>query len=80
MRGSAADPYGWIKRVGTLISIPLILGLSPVVGGALGWLLDRTFGTRPVFTALLLLAGFGAGVKETWTLIRRAFDEERNQH
>lgn len=69
---SAPDPYGWIKRVGTLISIPLILGISPVVGGAIGFGMDRLFGTRPVFTVLLLIAGFAAGVRETWTLIRKA--------
>jgi len=65
------DPYAWYRRVGTLVSIPLILGLSPVVGGALGWGLDKIFGTRPVFTALLLLAGFVAGIRETWKLIKK---------
>ena len=71
MREPATDPYGWIKRVGTLISIPLILGLSPVVGCASGWALDRVFGTRPGLTIIGLLAGFVAGVRETWFLIRR---------
>ena len=73
---SAPDPYGWFKRVGTLVSIPLILGLSPVVGGALGFGLDRLFGTRPVFTILLLGLGFAAGIRETWSLIRRESSEE----
>ncbi len=68
---SAPDPYGWMKRVGTLVSIPLILGLSPVVGGAIGFGMDRLFGTRPVFTILFLAVGFAAGVRETWSLIRK---------
>lgn len=72
MREPANDPYGWIKRVGTLVSIPLILGLSPVVGCAIGFGLDRLFHTRPIFTILLLMLGFAAGVRETWTLIRRS--------
>ncbi len=72
MKEPPADPYAMFKKVGTLISIPLILGLSPVVGGALGWAMDKLFGTRPVFTILLLLLGFAAGVRETWTLIRRS--------
>ena len=67
----AEDPYAWFRRVGTLVSIPLLLGLSPVVGGALGWGLDRLFGTRPVFTALFLLVGFAAGIRQTWDLVRR---------
>ena len=65
------DPYAWIRRAGTLVSIPLLLGLSPVVGGALGWALDRVFGTRPAFLAILLLAGFAAGIRETWKLIKK---------
>lgn len=72
MKEPAQDSYDWLKKVGTLVSIPLILGLSPVVGGALGWALDKLFGTRPVFTIVLLLLGFAAGVRETWTLIRRS--------
>ena len=70
------DPYAWFRRVGSLISIPLLLGLSPVVGGALGWGLDRLFGTRPIFTALLLAAGFAAGIRETWRLIRKTSSEK----
>lgn len=76
MGGPAADPYGWMKRVGMLISIPMILAASPVVGGAIGWAMDRFLGTRPLFTILLLAAGFAAGIKETWSLIRKASSEE----
>ena len=72
MNQSPADPYALFKKVGTLLSIPLILGLSPVIGCAIGWALDRVFGTRPIMTILLLLLGFAAGVRETWTLIRRS--------
>lgn len=72
----AEDPYAWYRRVGTLVSIPLILGLSPVVGGALGWGLDKFFETRPLFTALLLLAGFAAGIRQTWDLIRRTSSDK----
>lgn len=79
MPAPAEDPYGWLRRVGSLVSIPLLLGVSPIVGAALGIGCDRLFGTRPIFTILLLAAGFMAGVRETWLLIRRASnDEERN--
>jgi len=76
MKEPATDPYGWVKRVGTLITVPLILGLSPVVGCAIGWALDRVFGTKPLFTVLLLVIGFAAGIRETWDLVRRASSEE----
>ncbi len=61
-----------------LISVPFILGLSPVVGCAIGWAMDRVFGTRPVLTILLLVAGFVAGVRETGSLIRRASENEKS--
>jgi F0F1-type ATP synthase assembly protein I len=61
-----------------LVSIPLILGLSPVVGGFFGWILDRVLGTRPLFLIVLLGAGFAAGIRETWLLIRKASREEGN--
>lgn len=73
---SPPDPYGWIRQAGALVSIPLILGLSPVVGGALGWVLDRSLGTRPIFTIGALIAGFIAGIRETWTLLQRVNREE----
>lgn len=72
MKEPAQDPYDWLKKVGTLVSIPLILGVSPVVGCAIGFGLDRVLHTRPVFTILLLLLGFAAGVRETWRMIRRS--------
>lgn len=66
------DPYEMFKKVGTLLSIPLMLGVSPVVGCAIGFGIDKLFGTRPIFTIVLLLLGFAAGVRETWKLIRRS--------
>ena len=76
MADPSADPYVWLKRVGTLVSIPTILAVSPLVGGAIGWGADRLFGTRPVFTLVFLLLGFAAGIRETWSLIRKASSEE----
>ena len=55
-----------------MAQIPLILALSPVVGCAIGWAIDRFLKTSPIFTLILLLAGFAAGIKETWTIVRRA--------
>lgn len=65
--------------MGTLITVPLILGLSPVVGCAIGIGLDRVFGTQPIFTILLLIAGFAAGVRETWLLIRKASKDDQGK-
>ena len=80
MKKPATESYGsWVRRVGTLLSIPLTLGLAPIVGCALGWVIDRWLKTQPIFTILLLFVGFISGIRETWILIRRATSEEENQ-
>lgn len=40
---------------------------APFGGGLLGWLIDKWFGTLPVFMLLLLFVGFGVGV---WNVVR----------
>ncbi len=42
------------------LSIELVVGL--VVGGYLGWWLDKFFGTKPLFLLIMLLLGMAAGV------------------
>ena len=80
MRESPTETYAWARRVGTLLQIPLTLGLAPVLGGAIGGGLDRLFGTRPVFTLCALTAGFIAGIRETWLMIQRvSLDEEKDE-
>ncbi|MGC6471507.1 MAG: AtpZ/AtpI family protein [Parvibaculales bacterium] len=42
------------------LSIELVVGI--VVGGYLGWWMDRFFGTKPLFLLLMLVLGMAAGV------------------
>ena len=79
MKEPATDPYGWMRHVGTLLTIPFVLGLSPVIGSAIGWLIDRVLGTRPLFTVVGLFVGVAAGIRETWLIIERSSrDEQQN--
>ena len=80
MRESPTETYAWVRRVGTLLQIPLTLGLAPVIGGAIGWALDRFFGTRPFFTLFALTAGFIAGFRETWLLVQRVLSDEDDKN
>jgi len=80
MSDSPTETYAWVRRVGTLLSIPLTLGLAPVIGGAIGWALDRFFGTRPFFTLFALAAGFAAGLRETWLMIQRVSHDSDEQN
>jgi ATP synthase protein I len=40
-----------------------------IVGGGFGWLIDRSFGSKPWGLMIFLLLGFGAGV---WNVVRAA--------
>ena len=57
-------------------AIGIEMGAALVVGMAIGWFLDRTFGTRPwglvVFTAFGIVAGF----RNVYRAARRAAAEE----
>ncbi|CAN5133440.1 MAG: AtpZ/AtpI family protein [Pseudomonadota bacterium] len=36
---------------------------APFAGGFLGWLIDKWFGTLPIFMLLFLFVGFGVGIR-----------------
>ena len=50
----------------------LVAGM--LLGLAIGWGLDRLFGTRPVFLVVFALLGFAAGVR---TMLRTAAEVRR---
>jgi F0F1-type ATP synthase assembly protein I len=52
------------------------LALTPIVFGALGWLLDRVLGTSPLFTIVIAAVGVvGTAVK-----IKLGYDREMAGH
>jgi ATP synthase protein I len=66
-RESAASARGWGRAMslGFRIVTELVAGI--VVGGGLGYLLDRWLGTKPFLLLLLLLLGAAGGF---WNIIR----------
>ena len=50
------------------MELPFILVSSILIGGGLGYLLDKKLGTAPLFMLLFGILGFGAGI---WEIIRR---------
>jgi len=55
-RGTPQTPAGWVFR----LSIELVAGL--VVGGGIGWFLDRWLGTRPAMLLIFFALGAAAGM------------------
>lgn len=51
--------------------IGMLNAICLVLGGGLGWLLDRAIGTLPIFLLLGLLAGAALGVLGTRAELRR---------
>jgi ATP synthase protein I len=53
------------------MGIGMLNAICLVLGGGLGWLLDRAIGTLPIFLLLGLVAGAGLGVLGTRAELRR---------
>ncbi|MDY7033717.1 MAG: AtpZ/AtpI family protein [Thermodesulfobacteriota bacterium] len=51
-------------------AIGLEMGLSIVIGLAIGWWLDRLFGTKPWLSLVFLIFGLVAGFRSLFRLLR----------
>lgn len=58
-----APPSKKFAAFGFAYRIIIEMASGVVVGAAIGYGLDRLFGTLPLFLAIMSLAGFGAGVR-----------------
>lgn len=70
--------YSGLRTAGMLLSIPALLIISPLLGGWLGFLLDRRLKTSPWFLIVGLLLGFAAAGRETYQIYRRSQEEEKS--
>jgi F0F1-type ATP synthase assembly protein I len=66
---------GYLKQVGLLGTIPLLIGVGPLIGYFIGNWLDNKLETSPYLLILFLILGFGASVKETIRIIKVATRE-----
>lgn len=69
---SDKDRYGWARQAGLLSTIPFLMAVPPIAGLLIGRYLDKKFNLQPIFTIVLLLLGFAAGVREVTLVIRKA--------
>ena len=53
----------WQQLFGHLIG-------APIAGALIGWVLDKLFGTFPLFFLLMLFFGFGVGVRNIMRLTK----------
>jgi len=68
--------YAGLRTAGMLLAIPTLLIVAPLLGGWLGFLLDRRLKTSPWLLIVGLLLGFAAAGRETFLIYRRSQEEE----
>lgn len=64
---AGSDASAW--RIGLRLGVELVSAL--VVALAIGYGLDRAFGTRPILLLVFLPLGMAAGVLNVWRLVGR---------
>lgn len=69
-------PGGTLRQVALAMEMPLVMAGSVVIGGGIGYLLDRSLHTAPMLMVLGGILGFVAG---TWDILRRLSWEEKQQ-
>jgi ATP synthase protein I len=57
-----------IRELAMAMELPFIPIAAVLIGGGLGYVLDKKLGTAPLFTLVTGLVGFAAGL---WQIIRR---------
>ena len=73
------DHYRWIRQSGLLATIPFLLAVPPIVGVVIGRWLDERFGTGPLFTVILLIFGFIAGIREVAAVLKKADSDTKTK-
>ena len=66
------DRYWAVRQAGLLTTIPVLLAVSPIIGLLIGRWIDGKLGTDPIFSLVLLVAGFAAGAKQVIRLVKLA--------
>lgn len=65
-----------LRSAATLVAIPSLLIVSPLVGFFVGNLGDKRFHTEPWLAISGLVLGFVAGAREVWLIYKRYLDSQ----
>jgi F0F1-type ATP synthase assembly protein I len=61
----------YLRQIGLLSAIPILMVVGPLVGFFIGSWIDNWAGTDPWFKAILIILGFVASGKEIYNIVRR---------
>lgn len=73
---SRNQPPAWVRQFAMAMELPFLIVGGALIGGGLGYLLDRWLRTSPVFMLVLGLLGFAGG---TWELLRSLSRSDREK-
>lgn len=65
-----------MRSAATLVAIPTLLIVSPLVGFFVGDFGDKRFHTSPWLALSGLALGFAAGAREVWLIYKRYMDTQ----
>jgi F0F1-type ATP synthase assembly protein I len=69
------DSSGLVRQLSDVLDLPFVLVGSVVIAAGLGYLLDRWLHTSPVFTLVLGVLGFAAGIMQ---VLKRLTGKRKN--
>lgn len=78
-RPKKAKKRRYVRQIGLLGTIPILIAVGPVIGFFIGGWLDEKLGTEPYLLVVFITLGFIASGKEIYRIIKRAekdVDEE----
>lgn len=78
MTGEPEKPL--LKQLLQASTVGLNLVIATAVGLAIGYFLDKAFGTRPYLTIIFLILGIIAGFRELFRLARESSGSEGNDN
>ena len=67
----------FINQVAFAMELPFLIIGGVLIGGGLGWLIDRSLHTSPAFALILGILGFAGGI---WELLKRLNRMDKKDH
>ncbi len=77
---SGKGPDRDYKKIGLLAGVPTIMLAAVVLGLLAGQWADEKFGTEPYLTVVGVLLGLVSAAMETYKLIQKASDSEKDEN
>jgi len=67
-------PGNLLRQLALAMELPFVMIGGVLIGGGIGYLIDRSLHTSPALTLIGGLLGFGAGI---WDIVRRLTRSEK---